>query len=83
MAGIFLLLRESLPGGSGAAKGLAFGLLVWFFRVAMQAASEWMMFAIPASALLYILVGGLAEMLALGLIYGLGLGPGPARGPTR
>jgi hypothetical protein len=73
MAGIFLLLHASLPGESGAVKGLAFGLLVWFFRVAMQAASQWMMFNIPAGTLLYALVCGLAEMLVLGLLYGLTL----------
>ena len=40
MAGIFLLLYASLPGQSPLAKGLSFGLLAWFFRVAMQAASQ-------------------------------------------
>ncbi len=75
MAGIFLLLHGSLPGESGVVKGLVFGLLVWFFRVAMQAASQWMMFNIPARTLLYALVCGLIEMLALGLLYGLTLKP--------
>ena len=75
MAGIFLLLHASLPGESGVIKGLAFGLLVWFFRVVMQVASQWMMFDIPASALLYTLVCGLAEMLILGLLYGMTLKP--------
>src|SRR4030042_6394585 len=41
MAGIFLLLYESLPGGTGMVKGLSFALLAWFFRVIMQAASTW------------------------------------------
>jgi hypothetical protein len=53
MAGIFLLLYGSLPGSLGIEKGLVFGLLVWFFRVAMQVASQWMMFSIPARTLLY------------------------------
>ena len=75
MAGIFLLLRESLPGQSGIIKGLVFGLLVWFFRVAMQVGTQWMMFSIPPSTLLYTLAFGLAEMLVLGLLYGLTLKP--------
>jgi len=75
MAGVFLLLHGSLPGGSRIAKGLAFGLLVWFFRVAMQVATQWMMFNIPASTLLYTLACGLAEMLILGLLYSLTLKP--------
>ncbi|MBN2129637.1 MAG: hypothetical protein JW741_09075 [Sedimentisphaerales bacterium] len=75
LAGIFLLLYASLPGPSPLAKGLSFGLLVWFFRVAMQAASQWMMFTIPTNTLLYTLATGLAEMLVLGLLYGLTLKP--------
>lgn len=85
MAAVFLRLHGSLPGSSGAVKGLAFGLLVWFFRVAMQVASQWVMFTVPAGAVLYTLAGGLLEMLALGLLYGLTLRPRPApvaqRGP--
>lgn len=75
MAAVFLRLHGSLPGRSGAVKGLAFGLLVWFFRVAMQAASQWVMFTVSAGALLYTLAGGLLEMLVLGLLYGLTLRP--------
>jgi hypothetical protein len=74
MAGVFLLLYKSLPGGA-LLKGLAFGLLVWFFRVVMQVAAQWMMFGIPASTLLYALICGFVEMLILGLIYGLTLRP--------
>ncbi len=73
MAGVFLLLRKALPGESWALKGLSFGLMVWLFRVAMQAASQWMMFEIPAGTLFYTSVCGLAEMLILGLLYGLTL----------
>ena len=71
MAAIFLLLYPRLPGASGALKGLSFGLLAWFFRVLMNAASQWMMFKLTASALLYTAVGGLVEMLVIGLLYGL------------
>jgi len=75
MAGIFLLLHGGLPGESWVVKGSVFGLIVWFFRVAMQVGTQWVMFSLPASALLYTLACGLAEMLALGLLYGLTLKP--------
>jgi hypothetical protein len=75
MAGIFLLLYKSLPGGSGWIKGLSFGLLVWFFRVLMAVASQWMMFNIPLKTLGYSLLAGLGEMLLIGLVYGLTLRP--------
>jgi hypothetical protein len=76
MAGVFLLLYDSLPGGSGPVKGVSYALMMWFFRVVMSAASQWVMFRIPAKAVLYSLVAGLAEMLILGVLYGLTLAPG-------
>ena len=75
MAGVFLLLYQALPGQSGFVKGLSFGLLIWFFRVVMSAASTWMMFEVPANTILYNLAAGLVEMLALGVIYGLIIQP--------
>ena len=75
LAGIYLILYTSLPGGIGVVKGISFALLAWFFRVAMQAASQWMMFKVPARTLLYSLVTGFIEMLILGLLYGLTLKP--------
>jgi hypothetical protein len=75
MAGVFLLLYESLPGGSGLLKGMSFALLAWFFRVVMSVASQWMMFRVPARTLLYSLVTGLGEMLVLGVLYGATLRP--------
>ena len=65
MAGVFLLLFQSLPGDVGLVRGMSFALLVWFFRVVMGVASTWMMFDVPAGTLLYTLVAGLAEMLIL------------------
>jgi hypothetical protein len=73
MAALFILLYNSLPGKSGLVKGISYGLLVWFFRVAMSAASSWMMFKIHAETLIYGLVAGLAEMVVLGLFYGAAL----------
>jgi hypothetical protein len=75
LAGIFRLLYASLPGETGFGKGISFALLAWFFRVVMSAASNWMMFKVPAGALLYLLFSGLGEMLILGMLYGLFLKP--------
>lgn len=74
MAFLFVALTPALPGG-WATKGIAFGLMAWFFRVAMGSASQAVMFQVPASALLYGLLTGLAEMIALGLLYGALLKP--------
>jgi len=76
LAGMFLLFFQSLPGESALLKGLSFALLVWFLRVVMSVASSWMMYTLPATALLYTLATGLAEMLILGALYGLTLTPG-------
>ena len=75
MAGVFLLLYGSLPGNSGFLKGISFTFLVWFFRVVMSVATQWMMFNVPIGALVYTLVAGLGEMLILGILYGLTLKP--------
>jgi hypothetical protein len=75
MAGVFLLLYNSLPGGIGLVKGLSFAVLAWFFRVVMSVASQWVMYKIPVRTLLYSLVAGLGEMLILGVLYGLTLKP--------
>lgn len=75
MAGAFLILYASLPGETGLVKGISFAILVWFFRVAMYVASQWMMFNVPSNALLYTLITGLGEMLVLGVLYGLTLRP--------
>ena len=75
MAGVFLLLYQSLPGEAGLVKGVCFAILIWFFRVVMYVASQWVMFNVPVNALLYTLVAGLGEMLILGILYGLTLKP--------
>ena len=75
MAGIFLVLYNSLPGEIGVVKGICFAVLAWFFRVVMSVASQWMMFNVPMRTLLYTLFTGLCEMLILGILYGLTLTP--------
>jgi hypothetical protein len=61
----------SRSGGRPVLKGLSFGLLLWFLRVVMNAAGQWILFAIPEATLAYTLTAGLLEMLALGAIVGL------------
>jgi hypothetical protein len=73
MAGVFLLLYHSLPGATGLLKGVSFAVLAWFFRVVMSAASQWVMYNVPAQALLYSVGAGLGEMIVLGVFYGLTL----------
>ncbi|MDD5067476.1 MAG: hypothetical protein PHF84_10580 [bacterium] len=73
MAGIFMTLYQALPGPAGPVKGISFGLIVWFFRVVMYTASQWMTTTMPVSAVLYILLSGLVEMVLLGMLYGVTL----------
>jgi hypothetical protein len=75
LAIIFAVLYTSLPGATGLVKGISFAVMVWFFRVIMSTASNWMMFKIPGKTLLYNLVTGLVEMLVIGLICGAWLRP--------
>ena len=75
LAALFLLVYPSLPGAVGLVKGLSFAVMVWFLRVVMSAASQWMMFRVPINALMYSLLAGLVEMLILGILYGLLLQP--------
>jgi len=75
ITGVFLLLYSSLPGYTGFYKGISFALILWFFRVVMSAVSAWMMCVIPVGTLFYTLITGLAEMLILGILYGLNLKP--------
>lgn len=69
MALLFAELRPVLPGGVFA-KGAAFGVMAWFFRAAMGAASQVVMLRIPLATVAYGLAAGLLEMVALGWWYG-------------
>ncbi len=75
LAAMFMLLSRALPGSSGVVKGLSFAVGLWFVRVVMGAASTWMMFKVPAGTIAYVVVAGLVEMLALGILYGFTLCP--------
>jgi len=72
MAALFVGLTPALPGGP-VTKGLAFGVMAWFFRVAMGVAAQATMFNVPGSALAYSLIAGLLEMSILGVSYGVAL----------
>lgn len=67
MVFLFDLLSQSLPDKTRLQKGLSFGAVIWFFRVAMGAASQLVMFNILSATLVYLLFSGLVEMLILGL----------------
>lgn len=70
LAALYLLVSPSLPGESGLIKGLAYGLGLWFLRVAMATVSQALMYKIPTKTLAYGLIAGLAEMLVLGALLG-------------
>jgi hypothetical protein len=75
MAAFFLLLYEKLPGGTGLSKGVCFAIMVWFFRVFMGTAGEWVTYNVPVATHLYSLLAGFGEMLILGVTYGAILRP--------
>ncbi len=73
MALLFVSLMPVLPTGS-LMKGIFFGLMVWFFRVAMASASQVVMLRVPVATTLYALLTGLVEMVGLGLFIAAFLG---------
>lgn len=75
MAGLFILLYDSLPGEIGVVKGITYAVLAWFFRVVMSVLSQGMMYTVPIKTLLYTLFTGLFEMIILGVLYGLTITP--------
>jgi hypothetical protein len=68
---LFVTLRASLPGESSVTKALSFGLLVWFLRVCMRVAGEWVMTVVPVQAHVYTLAAGLIQMLIVAWIIAL------------
>lgn len=74
MAFLFVAISPALPARR-ASRGVAFGLIAWFLRIAMGASSQAVMLRVPPSAPLYTLLTGLAEMIVLGLFYGALLRP--------
>jgi hypothetical protein len=82
LAALFVMLRTSLPGETRLMKGLSFGLIVWFLRVVMRVAGEWVTTTVPVSAHAYTLLAGLVQVLVVGAILALLLPqPEAARAP--
>jgi hypothetical protein len=81
LTAIFLRLWPALPGGTMLLKALSYSVLVWFFRVLMNVAGQWVTSAIPDVTVTYSLAAGLLEMLLLGSLLSLVLGHtvGPPR----
>ncbi len=63
LAFLFVMLRDSLPGGGDLAKALSFGLIVWFLRVVMRVAGEWVVTTVPERVHAYTLAAGLMQVL--------------------
>jgi hypothetical protein len=76
VAGLYLLLREALPGTTWLVKAASFAAILWLLRVVMAAASHWVMFDVPARVHLYDLAAGLVEMLAIAALCAGVLGAG-------
>ena len=72
MAELLVWLAPALPGGK-VMRGASFGLLAWFFRVAMGTAAQFVMFRIAPPVVLYSLATGAFEMLTLGVLCSLAL----------
>ena len=75
MCGIFLIIYNSLPSDNPLIKGIMYGLIIWFFRVIMSVFTIYMTQQVPAKTLIYMLLTGLAEVLILGMFYGLTIKP--------
>lgn len=71
ISGIFMILIQVLPTEYGIVKGITYGIGMWFFRVAMNVISSWMMFTVPGKTLIYMIITGLIEMIILGILNGL------------
>jgi hypothetical protein len=71
LVGIFLVLYQSLPGNNGLLKGISYAAILWFFRVVMYSATQWMMFNVGVDTIIYSLAAGLIEMMILGIFIGL------------
>ena len=75
IAGLYLLLRQALPGAGWPAKAVSFAAMLWVLRVVMATVSHWVMFDVPARSHLYDLAAGLIEMLAIAALCAAVLGP--------
>jgi len=60
---LFVILRHCLPGGTSLAKAMWFAVIIWFLRVVMRVAGEWVMTTVPWSTHVYSLAAGLVQLL--------------------
>ncbi len=65
---LFSTLWTSLPGATSLTKALSFGLMVWFLRVCMRVAGEWVMTVVPVPVHAYTLAAGLVQALVVAAI---------------
>ena len=79
LAALYVTLRGCLPGRRDLSKGVSFGAMVWFLRVVMRVAGEWVVTTVPVSAHVYSLVAGLIQMLLVAGVIALLL---PERRPA-
>lgn len=66
----YLLLYNSLPG-YGIVKGLIYGILMWFLRIAILTFTQWMVYTTSIGAIIYMVFAGLIEMIIIGVLIGL------------
>jgi len=79
LAWLFVMLQPSLPGRTNLLKGVSFGLVVWFLRVVMRVAGEWIVTTVPVSAHAYTLASGLVQALLVAAFIGVLLPEAHAR----
>jgi hypothetical protein len=77
LCAIFWRFYPALPGATPLRKGISYALLVWFFRVVMNAAGQWMVLTIPGLTVAYTLAAGLLEMVVLGVLLAVIARPTP------
>lgn len=68
LTALFAILRQRLPGETGFAKAMSFGAMVWFLRVGMRVAGEWVTTTVPASTHAYTLAAGLVQVLLVSIV---------------
>ena len=84
LVALFRTLWPSLPGRTSRRKGVSFSAMVWFFRVFMRVAGEWVTTTVPISTHAYTLVTGLVQaLLVVGIIVLLLPLPHSERNPMR
>lgn len=82
LTALFATLRPSLPGHTNLMKALSFGAVVWFLRVFMRVAGEWVTTIVPAPVHAYTLLAGLVQVLIVVCVIALLLPRPHTAGPA-